>query len=133
MTFLIDTNIVIFALKDPEKKLARKLAAQPADSIHLSCIVEAELYFGAEGYGKPERRRTILNEFLAHYQRLPFDSLCVPHYARVRHHLEKQGQVIGGNDLMIAATALAHDLTVITHNSREFSRVPGLKWEDWSG
>ena len=55
-----------------------------------------------------------------------------PHYARIRHHLEKQGTVIGGNDLMIAATALAHDLTLITHNCREFERVPDLKWEDWS-
>jgi tRNA(fMet)-specific endonuclease VapC len=56
----------------------------------------------------------------------------VPHYAAIRHHLEEHGQIIGANDLMIAATALAHDLTVITHNSDEFSRVPGLKWEDWA-
>ena len=56
----------------------------------------------------------------------------MPHYARIRDHLELRGQIIGGNDLMIAAIALAHDLTVVTHNCGEFNRVPGLRVEDGS-
>lgn len=132
MAFLIDTNVVIFALKDESLAVAKTLAATPAHEVLLSSVVEAELFYGAAGYGNPTRRKEILTGFLKHYRRLPFDSLCVPHYASIRHHLETQGNIIGGNDLMIAATALAHDLTVITHNSGEFARVPGLKWEDWS-
>jgi len=132
MAFLIDTNIIIFALKDTGKQLAEKLSNQSFTSLHLSSIVQAELFHGAEKYGNPERRKQILSEFLTPYHRIPFDSHCVPHYARIRHHLEKQGTVIGNNDLLIASTALAYDLTLITHNCVEFARVPGLKWEDWS-
>ncbi|MCX6879694.1 MAG: type II toxin-antitoxin system VapC family toxin [Verrucomicrobia bacterium] len=126
MTYLIDTNIIIFALKDPPRAVARRLAFAAADDIALSSVVEAELYHGAEKYAIPERRREMLTDFLALYHRLPFDSHCVPHYAKIRHHLETLGQIIGGNDLMIAATALAHSLTLITHNGGEFARVPGL-------
>jgi tRNA(fMet)-specific endonuclease VapC len=132
MIYLIDTNIVIFALKDSQRAVARRLASISADEIVLASVVEAELYHGAEKYARAERRRETLTGFLALYPRLPFDSRCVPHYARIRHHLELQGQIIGANDLMIAATALAHGLTVITHNCDEFSRVPGLLWEDWA-
>ena len=131
MKYLVDTNIVIFVLKDQKRELARRLAAVPAREVALSSVVEAELYHGAEKYAQPERRREKLDGFLAPYPRLAFDFLCVPHYARIRHHLEKAGQIIGGNDLQIAATALAHDLTVVTHNGGEFRRVPGLKVEDW--
>jgi tRNA(fMet)-specific endonuclease VapC len=73
-----------------------------------------------------------LTDFLSLYQRLPFDFRCVPDYAKTRHHLEINGEIIGGNDMMIASTALAHGLTLITHNSGEFARVPGLLWEDWA-
>jgi tRNA(fMet)-specific endonuclease VapC len=83
-------------------------------------------------YEIPELRRNKLTLLLSPYRSLPFDSRCVPHYARIRHYLEKQEQMIGGNDLMIAATALAHGLTLVTHNTEEFSRVPGLQWEDWA-
>ena len=132
MTYLIDTNIIIFALKDPQRTVARRLAATPADEIVLASVVEAELYHGAEKYNLSEQRRELLTDFLALYHRLPFDSRCVPHYAKIRHHLETRGEIIGGNDLLIAATALAHGLTLITHNGGEFARVPGLQWEDWA-
>ena len=60
-----------------------------------------------------------------------FDSQCVPHYARIRDQLEREGQIIGGNDLMIAAIALANNLTLLTHNGDEFQSVPRLRIEDW--
>lgn len=94
-------------------------------------MVEAELYYGAMKYGVPDRRRTALDGFLSPFISLPFDSTCVPHYAKIRDYLERQGKIIGGNDLMIAAIALAGGLTVLTHNSDEFQRVPGLSVEDW--
>ena len=71
-------------------------------------------------------------DFWQPYRSLAFDSTCVPNYARIRDELERAGQVIGGNDLLIAAIALTHDLTLVTHNSGEFNRVSGLRVEDWS-
>lgn len=131
MRYPIDTNVFIFALKDTSRQVAKRLAATPAEEIALCSVVKAELYHGALKYSAPQRRRDLLDEFLAPYQSLPSDSDCVPHYAAVRHHLEVHGEIIGGNDLMIAAVALAHDLTLVTHNSAEFGRVPGLRWENW--
>ena len=107
------------------------MAALPAAQVAVCSVVEAELWHGAEKYRVQQRRRDELCEFLAPHESLPFDSRCVPHYARIRHHLEQQGQMIGGNDLMIAAIALAHDLTLATHNGGEFRRVPDLRVEDW--
>lgn len=94
-------------------------------------MVEAELYHGARKYGNPEKRKAILDGFLAPFSSLPFDSSCVSEYARIRHHLEQRGELIGGNDLMIAAIALTNNLTLVTSNLDEFRRVPGLTVEGW--
>ena len=80
----------------------------------------------------PDRRRNALGGFLAPYRSLSFDSACVPKYARLCDELERAGQMIGGNDMLIAAIALTHDLTLVTHNCGEFNRVSGLRAEDWS-
>lgn len=79
MTYLIDTNIIIFALKDPQRTVAQRLAATPANEIVLASVVEAELYYGAEKFTLSEQRQELLTDFLALYHRLPFDSRCVPH------------------------------------------------------
>ncbi len=135
MTHLMDANIVIAILKGQAdgQRAAGRLAALPAEQVAVCSLVEPELWHGAEKYQVQQRRRDELREFLAPHDSLPFDSLCVPHYARIRHHLEQQGQMIGGNDLMIAAIALAHDLSLVTHNGGEFRRVPDLRVEDWIG
>ncbi len=132
MRYLIDSNVFIFALKDASGAVAKRFAATPIEDIAVCSVVEAELYHGAQKYGEPQRRQQLLDRFLAPYASLPFDSACVPHYAAIRHHLEKRGEIIGGNDLMIAAVALAHDLTLVTHKSAEFGRVPDLRWENWA-
>jgi tRNA(fMet)-specific endonuclease VapC len=132
MRFLLDTNIVIFVLKDRVGKAASRLKQEAANDVAICAVVEAELYHGATKYGAPERRRAALEGFLAPYRSLAFDSSCVPHYARIRDELERASHVIGGNDLMIAAIALTHGLTLVTHNCGEFERVPGLQVEDWS-
>ena len=123
---------MIFVLKDPVGGAAARLKQEPAKEVAICAVVEAELYHGSTKYGAPERRRAALEGFLAPYRSLAFDSSCVPHYARIRDQLERASHVIGGNDLMIAAIALAHGLTVVTHNCGEFERVPGLQVEDWS-
>jgi len=132
MRYLLDSNIVIFVLKDPQCIAANRLKATAAADIAICSVVEGELYHGAKKYGDPAKRKAILDGLLEPYTSLPFDSACVPHYADTRDHLDRQGNIIGGNDLMIAAIALKHDLIVVTHNCDEFLRVPGLRVEDWS-
>ena len=132
MRYLLDTNIVIFVLKDREGKAAARLTRESPADVATCAVVEAELYHGATKYGASDRRQSALDGFLAPYRSLAFDSTCVTNYARIRDELERAGQVIGGNDLLIAAIALTHDLTLVTHNSGEFNRVSGLRVEDWS-
>ena len=132
MRYLFDTNIVIFVLKDQGGKAAARLSQESPGEIGICSVVEAELYHGATKYGAPDDRRSALDGFLVPFRSLAFDSACVPNYARIRDELERAGQVIGGNDLLIAAIALTHDLTLVTHNSGEFNRVSGLRVEDWS-
>ncbi|MFU8807459.1 MAG: type II toxin-antitoxin system VapC family toxin, partial [Bradymonadaceae bacterium] len=75
----------------------------------------------------------LLRRFFLPFKSVAFDDPCADHCGRVRAELAAQGTPIGPNDLLIAATALAHDLTLVTHNIREFSRVTGLRMEDWEG
>lgn len=78
-----------------------------------------------------EANLQLLRAFFAPLQSLPFDDQCAEHYGQIRADLHKQGALIGPNDLMIAAIARAHDATLVTHNTREFGRVAGLRMEDW--
>ena len=132
MRYLLNTNAIIFALKDDQGRSALRIGRASHDEVIVCAVVEAELYYGATKYGCPTRRESVLAAFLQPFQTLPFDSACVPQYARIRDHLERQGQIIGGNDLMIASIALTHDLIVVTSNCEEFKRVPGLRVEDWT-
>jgi tRNA(fMet)-specific endonuclease VapC len=132
MRYLLDTNTIIFALKDARGRSALRIGLAAQSEVTICAVVEAELYHGATKYDCPTHRVAVLDAFLRPFQSLPFDSACVPHYARIRDFLESRGQIIGGNDLMIAAIALTHNLVVVTHNSDELNRVPGLAVEDWS-
>ena len=86
---------------------------------------------GCETSRDPDRERAVVDVFLAPFASLPFDDASAERYSEVRHHLERAGVGIGAYDLQIAAIALSNGLTLVTHNTREFSRVPGLTWEDW--
>lgn len=132
MRYLLDTNIVIFILKNPACPASVRLRKSQATDVVSCAVVDAELHHGATKYGAPQKRKEAIDGFMAQYETLPFDASCVPHYARIRDELERAGKIIGGNDMMIAAIALANDLTVVTNNCDEFSRVPGLRVEDWS-
>jgi tRNA(fMet)-specific endonuclease VapC len=131
MAFLPDTNIWISLLKNPGGELDAKVQSQPVLDILLCAVVKAELWHGAEKYGNRERRRSALDMLFAPFASLPFDDAAARHYAEIRHHLEIQGQVMGPNDLKIAAIALTHGLTLVSAD-QEFSRVPGLSVEDWT-
>lgn len=109
----------------------RRLRRRRPSEVALSSIVKAELLAGARKSGRVEANLALLTEFFAPFVSLPFDDLAAEHFGILRADLERSGTPIGAYDLMIAATALAHDLVLVSHNTREFARVPGLRLEDW--
>lgn len=131
MRYLLDTNAWIQYLKIPSSPIAAKLAAlSPADIVTCS-IVRSELLHGAEKYGNRSRRVALVEATLAPFVSFPFDDEDAREYAGLRHSLELAGNPIGPYDLQIAAVCLRHDFTLVTNNTREFSRVAGLRVEDW--
>ncbi len=107
------------------------MAAQPLESVCLCSVVKAELAYGALRSADPAANRVRVDTFTRPYRSLPFDDAAAEHFAVLRRHLESLGTTIGPYDLQIAAIALANNCTIVTRNTREFSRVPGLLLEDW--
>jgi tRNA(fMet)-specific endonuclease VapC len=130
MAYLPDTNAWIVYLKRPDSPVRARLQQLSPAAVLLCSVVKAELLHGVEKYGNRARRLAVLAELFGPYLSLPFDDAAAVHYARIRHELEQSGNVIGPNDLLIAAIALANGLTLVTHNA-EFRRVQGLPVEDW--
>jgi tRNA(fMet)-specific endonuclease VapC len=133
MRFLLDTNTCIGILTDRSPRLTARWRTMHASQIRLCSVVKAELLFGAEKSTKKPRVVQELTLFFARFRSMPFDDEAARRYGVIRADLEAKGTPIGPNDLLIAAIALASDLTLVTHNAGEFSRVPGLRLEDWEG
>ena len=131
MRYLLDTTTCIASIRQNARVLARMLELSP-DDIAVSMMTVAELWFGALKSNDPARGRALTDAFLRPLNLLPFDEDAADRYAVARVHLETRGTPIGERDLMIAATALANRLTVVTSNGREFGRIPGLDLEDWT-
>jgi tRNA(fMet)-specific endonuclease VapC len=93
--------------------------------------VKGELFYGSMRSNNPVKSLQIQQEFLQQFISIPFDDAAAMVYGTIRANLAKAGTPIGPNDLQIAAIALANELTLVTHNTREFSRIQGLKLEDW--
>jgi tRNA(fMet)-specific endonuclease VapC len=132
MTHLLDTNSCVDHLRrGSASKVTAKLAAAPSGSVVLGSVVVAELLYGA--YRSVRKIQTLnqVRAFCHPYPSLPFGDRAAEEYGWLRNYLDSLGTPIGPNDLMIAAIALVHGLTLGTHNTSEFSRVPGLKLEDW--
>lgn len=132
MKYYLDSNICIFYLRNPQGELARKIDSFDDADIKIPAIVKGELLMGAM---KSVRRKKNIDDvirFLMDFEIVPFDDFVVETYASIRAGLELSGQKIGDNDTIIAATVLAHDGVLITNNIREFSRVDGLKYSDWT-
>jgi len=117
---------------DPgERRGAGKLRSFPCAAIQIPEVVRAELLFGCLKSQDPERERRKVDHVIAPFAWLPFAGAAVEHYADIRASLERVGQVIGPNDLLIAATARSAGAIPVTSNLDEFQRVPGLVVEDW--
>ena len=131
MTYLPDTNACITLLRQRNPALMARWQAAKASEVLLCSVVVYELRHGAERSSNPAREHAKLDVFLAPFASLPFDDSCARKCGEIRHAFERNGKVIGPHDLQIAAIALQHGLTLVTHNIPEFSRIPGLKLEDW--
>ena len=131
MSYLLDANACIHLINGTSPRLSDRFRQESPVVIRMSSVVRAELTFGARNSSQAAENLRLIEAFWEPFVSLPFDDLCADHYGVIRADLKRQGRIIGANDLLIAATALAHHLTLITHNTREFERVPGLKLEDW--
>lgn len=132
MAYLLDTNTVVALLKGHPNVMTRVRQKGTSD-LYLCAPVEAELWFGVCKSGRPEENRRRLLTLLAWLPSLPFAGEATRRFGEIRATLTRQGTPIGPYDLQIAAIALAQELTLVTHNTREFARVPGLLLEDWHG
>jgi tRNA(fMet)-specific endonuclease VapC len=128
---LLDTNVCVQYLRGKNAKVRQRLAACPTHEVRLCSVVLLELYGGVLRSSKPGKNRAEVDQFAAPFATLPFDNAAAEVCARIRHHLESHGLPIGPYDLQIAAIALVNGCTLVTHNTAEFSRVPGLTLEDW--
>jgi tRNA(fMet)-specific endonuclease VapC len=130
--YLLDSNACIRLLnKSASSNMARKLAELTPDDIRLCSVVKSELYYGAYKSTRRDRNLANLNRFFSQFISLPFDDDAAAIAGQVRAQLDVAGTPIGSNDLLIAAIALSNDLTLVTHNTREFGRINGLNYEDW--
>ncbi|HEB94504.1 MAG TPA: type II toxin-antitoxin system VapC family toxin [Gammaproteobacteria bacterium] len=130
LTYLLDTNILSDLVRNPQGEVAAQITKAGEDSICTSIVVAAELRYGAaKSYSTKLAER--IDMILSALEILPLEMPADHQYAAIRHHLARQGTPIGPNDLLIAAHALANNLTVVTANVGEFSRVPRLKVENW--
>lgn len=128
--FLLDTNVLSALVRDPQGAVAEHIARVGETNVCTSIVVAAELRYGAAKRGSA-RLTQQLDVILTAMDIVPFESPMDRVYADVRTALEQRGRPIGGNDLIIAAQALALDAVLVTDNVKEFEQVPGLKIENW--
>ena len=130
--YLLDTNICIYAINGRHPQLTEHLLTVPPDDIAVSAITVGELEYGAAKSNWGERTRQTVRAFLANFSILPFTEQDALLFGRIRAKLETSGTPIGLLDAMIGTQGVANDLTVVTHNTREFRRIPGIRLEDWA-
>jgi tRNA(fMet)-specific endonuclease VapC len=131
MSYLFDTNICIALLKGEDLPLVERIKSQPPSLFMLCSVVKAELLYGARKSARVEANLSLFERFFTQFQSVPFDDKAAEFYGITRAILTQAGTPIGANDLLIASIAQTHDLTLLSRNHREFSRVPGLRIETW--
>ena len=131
MMYLLDTNTCIYFLNRSSEKIISKFKTLSPSDIRLPSITIAELFYGAENSKSKKRNVTIVENFISHFETIPFDDKCCKIYGKIRNSTEKEGVPIGPMDLLIASIGLDNDLILVTNNTKEFSRIKRLKIENW--
>ena len=131
MKWLLDTNAVSRHLGGKCLRITARIKATPPGHLYLCSIVKAKMLYGAWNSPDPIRSLAKLDQIFEDLPSLPFEDSAADAFVKIQAFLSQRGTRIGPHDTMIAAIALANDFTLITNNTREFSRVPNLKIEDW--
>lgn len=130
LKYLLDTNIVIDVLKRRPIQVQKTFNTN-ASRMAISSITLSELIYGAEKSRNVDQNLEAIDEFISHLEVLPYDAKASQHYGQIKAGLEKKGEIIGENDIHIAAHAISQGLILVTNNLREFGRVPNLALENW--
>lgn len=131
--FMLDTDISSYIMKRSDEAVIRRVKTEPPSDLCISVITKSELLFGVEISPRRQENLDALNAYLRAIRVLELHPDAAMHYAQIRADLQRTGTAIGPNDLFIAAHARSLGLTLVTNNTREFARVPGLKLENWAG
>jgi tRNA(fMet)-specific endonuclease VapC len=130
--YMLDTDTCSYIMRRSPAAVVKKLAKTPVNDVCISVITKSELLFGVEVSPKRRQDEVALEAFLRHVEVLDFPDEASSHYAKIRVDLKARGTMIGANDLLIAAHARSQNLTLITNNTREFSRVRNLSIDNWT-
>jgi tRNA(fMet)-specific endonuclease VapC len=130
LKYLLDTNIFIYVLKRRPKAVL-EIFNRNASRMAISSITLSELIYGAEKSPNVDKNLEAIEEFVSHLDVLPYDAKASQHYGQIKAALEKRGEIIGENDIHIAAHAISQGLILVTNNLQEFKRVPNLARENW--
>ena len=131
MAYLLDTDIVIYWLTDRFPQIQERIDRLDRSDIFFSAIGVAELYFGARNSNHPQDNQELIDELVSWVTVLDFDHAAGALFGRIKAELKQSGRPINDSDLFIAATAISHDLGLVTNNLRHFERIPFLRIENW--
>ena len=132
MKLMLDTNVCIYLIKEHPASVLERFVSHPVGDVGISVITLAELEYGVTKSSRPARNREALEQFASPLEVAAFDRPASTAYGKLRATLEKKGQPIGSLDLLLAAHALSLDVRLVTHNVKEFGKVPDLRIEDWA-
>lgn len=130
LRYMLDTNLCIEVLRNPQSTVAERFKANEA-GLSISTVTLHELHSGADRSRRPEYQRALTETLTARLAVLEFDDAAASHSGNIHATLAKAGNIIGAYDMLIAGHARSRGLIVVTNNTREFSRVDGLRCEDW--
>jgi tRNA(fMet)-specific endonuclease VapC len=129
--YLLDTDIVIYWLKNKYPKINKKMKKIDEERISVSSITVAELYFGAYNSGRKEENKQLIDELLEKINIIHFDESAAQCFGQIKSLLKSQGKIICDSDLFIAAAAISNDLILVTNNERHFERISDLEITNW--
>ncbi|MCL2785653.1 MAG: type II toxin-antitoxin system VapC family toxin [Methanomassiliicoccaceae archaeon] len=130
MKYFLDTNVIIDMFNTRDQRLADKIRYTPAKDIKIPALVKGELLHGIQN-NPHSKKADDLRVLFSTYEIVPFDSDVAEEYAKIRYEMMSKGELIGPNDMIIAATVLSNGGILVTNNTEEFSRVPGLRTANW--